>query len=84
VIVDRGPRSTATLRRWVGAFQLWLESDAGPDELSRVAAELIDRNLDFYPARKFPDVAPRHARDEFFGTWSSLVERGRMSSRSET
>jgi len=46
------------VRRWHAAL------NAGPEAIRASVAELFDREIDYYPVRKFPEAAPCHSRDE--------------------
>jgi hypothetical protein len=50
------------VRRW----HTLISAGAGEREAAMAAlAELCDRDVDFYPVRKFPEARPCHGREEF-------------------
>lgn len=53
-------------RENVEVVRRWLASaDKGPDAVHSAVAEFCDRDVDYYPVRKFSDGHPCHGSEEF-------------------
>src|SRR5262245_21026619 len=60
------------VRRWLAG------AGAGPDQARAAVAEFCDADIDYYPARKFPEAKPCHGVEEFsqfLAPWREMWSR---------